>query len=145
LSGLLWRRHEAATQRRARQIPQQGRRFFGWQGASASDFAAAAAPLPIAFRKASLSQESLYALETRLDDATLLLRKEGVLIATSMPQMETGRLRVQVLHLKAGDREKIATSIHSDLLDLSNTSELATAANTHPRTTKASQRDWSGI
>ncbi len=84
----------------------------------------AAAPLPVVFRKAALSEQSLYALETRMDDALPLLQREGVLIASSAPHMQTGQLDVTVVHLEAGDRETIARAIHSELFSLSNTPAL---------------------
>jgi hypothetical protein len=89
-----------------------------------ADLTSAARPLPVVFHKAALSEESLNALETSLDNALVHLRKEGVLIASSGPQTQTGRLDVEVLHLKAGDREKIATAMHSDRFDVSDVPEL---------------------
>jgi hypothetical protein len=89
-----------------------------------ADLTSAAQPLPVVFHKAALSEKSLYALETRLDDALPLLRNEGVLIAASAPLTQTGRLDVEVVHLEAGDREKIATAIHSDLFDVSDVPEV---------------------
>ena len=100
-----------------------------------ADLASAAKPLPVVFRKAVQSQASLAALNARLGGAMPPLSKEGVQVADSWASMQTGRLHVDVVHLKAGDREKIATAIHSQLFDLSDTPKLYSDARRPQSTT----------
>lgn len=83
-----------------------------------SDLGSAAKPLPVVFLKAAQSQASLEALNARLGGARSLLSKAGVEVGDSWTQGPPGRLYVDVVHLKAGDREKIATAIHSDAFEL---------------------------
>jgi hypothetical protein len=90
-------------------------------------FVAESHGLPVRFRTVPQSLDSLEALQNRLGEAMPRLRLRGVLIASSWTVVRTGRLSVEVVHLKAGDEQTIASVIGSRLFDVHDTPGLQVA------------------